>query len=428
MIGESSITLTAKALKSARTEAYPTEAAEKKRDAKRAAKAAGTEVKTKKRPKKIQDHFDDCGTSLDGLGVELEIAYYEESDTSGSDFSDDDAALYDSSHSFLFAGSEGILPDANSEAASLDEFTYLAKQNQGKGILSDVLEICGGEGKPGKCALHRHLKHGGNYDLTTGFDLNTRRDQLKVRQIVEELKPLVVIMSPVCTPFGPRAYLNRTINQETYQRSYNEAVIHGRFCGNLALLQYKSGRYFVTEHPYPSLLFDEEIWRVVLQLPDTRRTVFDQCRTGLKGHDGLLAKKPTQLISNSEELLQPFCNLRCTGNHNHSDTAGRTKALQKYTMNMAHKLIDGVVLLKRKLRSQGRICYPTNATMQSDVTEASLLTSYPTVAAGPGEVHEDEAPVSTRTPFPRHLPYMQEARMERSPATHSSCRRLQISK
>jgi hypothetical protein len=118
LIGESSITLTAKALKSARTEAYPTEAAEKKRDAKRAAKAAGTEVKTKKRPKKIQDHFDDCGTSLDGLGVELEIAYYEESDTSGSDFSDDDAVLYDSSHSFLFAGSEGILPDANSEAAS----------------------------------------------------------------------------------------------------------------------------------------------------------------------------------------------------------------------------------------------------------------------------------------------------------------------
>ena len=63
LIGESNITLTAKALKSAQAEAYPTEAAEKKRDAKRAAKAAGKEVKVKKRPKNIQDHFDDCGTS-----------------------------------------------------------------------------------------------------------------------------------------------------------------------------------------------------------------------------------------------------------------------------------------------------------------------------------------------------------------------------
>ena len=82
LIGESNITLTAKALKSAQAEAYPTEAAEKKRDAKRAAKAAGKEVKVKKRPKNIQDHFDDCGTSLDGLGVDLEKAYYEESDRS----------------------------------------------------------------------------------------------------------------------------------------------------------------------------------------------------------------------------------------------------------------------------------------------------------------------------------------------------------
>ena len=42
------------------TNSYPTDAAEKKRDAKRAAKAAGKEIKVKERPKHIHDHFDDC--------------------------------------------------------------------------------------------------------------------------------------------------------------------------------------------------------------------------------------------------------------------------------------------------------------------------------------------------------------------------------
>ena len=39
--------------------AFPTEAAEKKRDAKRAAKAAGAEIVVKKKPKKIEDQYDD---------------------------------------------------------------------------------------------------------------------------------------------------------------------------------------------------------------------------------------------------------------------------------------------------------------------------------------------------------------------------------
>ena len=63
MTSEKDPTLMVNALKSGRAhrnlpigtaEACPTEATEKKRDAKRAAKAAGTEVKVKKRPQKFQ--------------------------------------------------------------------------------------------------------------------------------------------------------------------------------------------------------------------------------------------------------------------------------------------------------------------------------------------------------------------------------------
>jgi hypothetical protein len=72
-INVNDITLTINAHKAA-VEAYPTDSAEKKRDAKRAAKAAGKEIIVKKRPKNIEDHHDDCGTSLAGLGVDLETA------------------------------------------------------------------------------------------------------------------------------------------------------------------------------------------------------------------------------------------------------------------------------------------------------------------------------------------------------------------
>ena len=104
--------------------------------------------------------------------------------------------------------------------------------------------------------------------------------------------------------------MDRTINPETYMRSYSEAVVHGRFCGNLALLQYEDSRYFITEHPELDLLFDEEIWQVVVrdELNEPR------CTQGKK--------------TGSAPPANPFCNLQSSGDH---------------------KVIDGVVLLKKKL-------------------------------------------------------------------------------
>ena len=41
----------------------------------------------------------------------------------------------------------------------------------------DVMELCGGQGLPGKLAVRRRLTQGGNFDLVTDVDLNTQRGQ-----------------------------------------------------------------------------------------------------------------------------------------------------------------------------------------------------------------------------------------------------------
>ena len=66
---------------------------------------------------------------------------------------------------------------------------------------TDIVELCGGEGLPGRIASRRRLKSGGNFDIITDCDLNAREVQHEVTTYMIKVKPLVVVLSPVCTPF-----------------------------------------------------------------------------------------------------------------------------------------------------------------------------------------------------------------------------------
>ena len=381
-------------------QAFPTDSAEKKRDAKRAAKAAGEDWVVNKRPKFIEDHKDDCGESLDGLGIGTEDCYLHNSISSeDSSISDQDRSVAGESEpdsepdpltgleQFTLFGSghdKSTYPDTTKAVENLDIFLHLLAEpfNKAKTGKLDLLELCGGEGLPGKIAVRRRLASGGNLDLVTNVDLNCKVTQKRVLDFIFMTKPLVVVMSPTCTPFGPWANLNKIINLQTWQQSYDQAAPHGRFCGTVAWVQLKSNRHFVAENPFPSKLFEESPWPYVLQHPKVSIGVLDQCATGLRGFDGLLAKKPTQLVASDPSLLEPFKDLRCSGCHQHSDTQGHTKQLQKWTNDFARRIIDGICLLKRRLR----------------LPKADRLQAFPSAAAGPGEGENEEAPVGQPLP------------------------------
>ena len=157
---------------------------------------------------------------------------------------------------------------------SIDELMYYLDKHE-DGI--DLAELCGGEGRTSTIAIRRHLKVGENFDLVCNWDLNNPHDQYQVKCYFRKYRPLVAIMGPTCKPFGKLANYNYWHHYETWLASYHQAAPHGRFCGEIALLQDKQHRYYVCENPKDSWLFAEDPWLEVLERPTTVQIIVDQC-------------------------------------------------------------------------------------------------------------------------------------------------------
>ena len=140
----------------------------------------------------------------------------------------------------------------------------------------DIIELCGGEARTSTIAVRRHMNTGRNYDIVTNCNLNDPAQQAAVTQYIRTYRPLVAIMAPTCTPFGPMANFNWHRNYDTWLRSYNDAAPHGRFCGEVALLMMELNRYFLNEQPFPSMLYDEPPWPTVRAHPDVTQEVVHQ--------------------------------------------------------------------------------------------------------------------------------------------------------
>ena len=109
----------------------------------------------------------------------------------------------------------------------------------------DVLELCGGEGRCTTIALRRKLHAGGNLDIVTGTDLTDPFTQDEVLHYINKWQVLVVVMAPVCRPFGPWAHFNQVANYDGWLRSYNEAAPLAKFCGRVARNQIRHKRHFI---------------------------------------------------------------------------------------------------------------------------------------------------------------------------------------
>ena len=214
------------------------------------------------------------------------------------------------------------------------------------------MELCGGAARVSQVCIRRKLHTGGNWDIITDCDLNDPKVQMECLKYIDMVKPLVIVMAPTCTPFGPWANLNYHLNYEAWHASYLLAAPHGRFCGHVALKQILEGRFFINEQPDPSWLYQEEPWPRVMQHPSVDKLVIHQCMTGQKASCGLPAKKPTGLVSNSTLLLKPSRKFKCDNTHQHADLqGGKASPLKLWTWQLATALADGIGLLIRALRN-----------------------------------------------------------------------------
>ncbi len=108
-------------------QAFPTDAAERKRNAKNAAKERGEEWVTVKRPKHVEEHYDDCGEDLSAI-LWCNYSTDEDSSASESGLSDEDGIMQ---FAFFGPGQEGLpdVPSTTEIAANIEQlFAILERQ------------------------------------------------------------------------------------------------------------------------------------------------------------------------------------------------------------------------------------------------------------------------------------------------------------
>ena len=346
--------------KETETAAFPTDSKERERDRKNALKEQGVDVKAlvKKQKKYVEEHYDDCGDDLTSI-TDNEMPLLVDSDSSTIAFNNSSDEADESSSSeddfidqlelfSLFGNRDNPddfpLPSTVVRPDSIDHAVSLLA-SAGEGL--DMCEFCGGEQRTTRMAVRRRLSTGKNFDLVCNIDLNDPKEQNKALRYLNANNVLVAVMSPTCAPFGPLSHLNKAAQPEAWQRSYENAAPHGRFCGLVALTQLKHGRHFINEQPDPSNLYKEHPWPTVLSTKGVVSVRWDRCQTGLVVK-GLPAKKASRMVASHPLLIAPFENKICKHRHQHQNLLNdRAKLGQTWTWEESKLVASGISALKR---------------------------------------------------------------------------------
>ena len=363
--------------------AYPTEARERQKAREKRAKETGVTLNVQKRKKHVENHFDDCGEDISSIVKNIDTYHataINHDELSESSDEDDYSYL-----SYMMWGSNmlhSVKISPNILQASNMEEAVCLLQAIGPGI--DIAELCGGVARATTLAVRRSLRAGPNFDLITGVDLNNRKDQELTKSYIDKHHVLVVVMAPTCGPFGPMGRFVKHVTPDAWQRSYDLAAPHGKFCGVIAQMQLRKGLHFICEQPSGSDLYYENPWPDVLKHPRVSQQKYDRCMAGLKAqfgpHKGTHIKKASTMTSSSEILLEPFKDLQCRSNHAHLQMHGEGRnlsACQVWTWDEANRVAFGIHRLKKVEKA-----YPTIS-----------------VQANPGQI--DERPLRGRDPTAR---------------------------
>ena len=260
----------------------PTAARERQKAKEKAEKEAGITKKKATSKKNVEAHYDDCGDSLAGLNLLVfadadNLIYQFEVDSDGSDYDDNDDDnddVLDEFHdplrddavplyTWAFLGDATIhasIPDHVHVATNMQQAYTWARTNNTHDHV-DIVELCGGAGRPLEIAIHRRMRAGRNFDLTTGIDLSVPDEVAAYWAYLRHCRPRVVVMAPPCTPFGPWAHFNSVMNPQAHQKSLRECRPLARLAGETALFQlsHEQPKHdFLNEQPDPSALYQEE--------------------------------------------------------------------------------------------------------------------------------------------------------------------------
>ena len=143
------------------------------------------------------------------------------------------------------------------------------------------------------------------------FDDDEKQDEALA--LIDEVKPLFLVGSPMCTAFSTwqRLCAHRR-DPQAVQEQLDRAIKHMRFVCKVYKRQIDEGRYFLHEHPAAASSWKLPCIQQVMNEEGVDTIVMDQCQLGQKAEDGSPIRKPTKWMSNSQEVLKTLSR-RCQG-------------------------------------------------------------------------------------------------------------------
>ena len=258
------------------------------------------------------------------------------------------------------------------------------------------------------------LRPGWSLDLTlddplTGqaWDLGKHEVRKRIRSLVKETKPFMVIGSLPCAEFySIQSMLGHSQDRAKMAKELEYARKHMRFCIELYVEQIRGGRYFLHEHPdnATALKMPEIVTLATHTGVDATRC--DMCAYGMTATDKEgkeMSGKSTKFLSNSPEVLKRIskrcCNRKEFGGllitplkrlhpkvHRHADISdGRLKQCQVYPRAFCKAVCEGIAAQKR-LHHLGLKSEPLmSVEVMNETVPVELRTGNPS-----SDLHEDD--------------------------------------
>ena len=164
-----------------------------------------------------------------------------------------------------------------------------------------------------------HLTPGFALDLTTvnakgepwDFDDDDKQDE--ALRLIDEIKPLFVVGSPMCTAFSTWQRLSAARRDpKEVEAQYQRALKHLRFACQVYRKQLDAGRYFLHEHPVAATSWAEPCMMRLRREDAVQELNMDQCQFNQKDVNNDPIKKPTKWLTNCPEVLKTL-DRRCGG-------------------------------------------------------------------------------------------------------------------
>ena len=212
------------------------------------------------------------------------------------------------------------------------------------------------------------------------WDLSKEHIQRKALKKWEEEKPWLLTASPPCTMFCvlQNLSLHKRDAQEVSEQM-EAAIKHLGFAVFLCLKQAAEGRKFMLEHPASASSWQLVLMNKLLMTHGARRVTFDFCDLGMKIEENgewIHVKKPTSVVTNSEELATALEKRRCRGDHAHANTmGGKIKQCQEYPPEFCELVVRTVMEARDKKEGSTRKLNFIGAEPQDITPEINCLLS-----------------------------------------------------